>query len=181
MMQSRFVKTPLNRRKFYTYYFLDGTTRVFHVGDNGVTAEIIKKLHSYDDAEVYNNIKNASPDPPKSEKKERKEWNNKHPEDIRNRRWNISLDAPILLSDGDYASALIDVFFMPEEHSNPSVDKMREIVATMTPRQQKVYELLYIEEFKECEVAAIMGVSTSRISAIKKRIIEILKEKFHRG
>ena len=103
MMQSRFVKTPLNRRKFYTYYFLDGTTRVFHVGDNGVTAEIIKKLHSYDDAEVYNNIKNASPDPPKSEKKERKEWNNKHPEDIRNRRWNISLDAPILLSDGDYA------------------------------------------------------------------------------
>ena len=65
---------------------------------------------SYDDAEVYNNIKNASPDPPKSEKKERKEWNNKHPEDIRNRRWNISLDAPILLSDGDYASALIDVF-----------------------------------------------------------------------
>ena len=59
MMQSRFVKTPLNRRKFYTYYFLDGTTRVFHVGDNGVTAEIIKKLHSYDDAEVYNNIKNG--------------------------------------------------------------------------------------------------------------------------
>lgn len=86
-----------------------------------------------------------------------------------------------MLSDGDYASALIDVFSMPEEHSNPSVDKMREIVATMTPRQQKVYELLYIEEFKECEVAAIMGVSTSRISAIKKRIIEILKEKFHRG
>ena len=62
MMQSRFVKTPLNRRKFYTYYFLDGTTRVFHVGDNGVTAEIIKKLHSYDDAEVYNNIKNVAHD-----------------------------------------------------------------------------------------------------------------------
>ncbi len=180
-MQNRFVKTSLYRRRFYTYYFLDGTTQTLHEGESGVTAEFIKSLHAFDDAEVYNNIKNDATASSANVEKQRIEWNKAHPESFQYRSWNLSLEAEIVLDNGECASQLGEVLVVPEETINPNIIKMREIVATMSPRQQRVYELLYIEEFKECEVAAIMGVSTARITAIKKRIIEILKEKFQRG
>ena len=54
-----FRKTPTNERGNYVYRFNDGTVSVIAEGNE---AEVwIKSLHSLDDAEVYNNIKNSRP------------------------------------------------------------------------------------------------------------------------
>ena len=46
-------KTPLKERGIYTYIFDDETKITIKPGEDGVTEEFIKKLHSLDDSEVY--------------------------------------------------------------------------------------------------------------------------------
>ena len=54
-----FRKTPTSERGNYVYRFNDGTVSVIAEGSE---AEVwIRSLHSFDDAEVYNNIKNSRP------------------------------------------------------------------------------------------------------------------------
>lgn len=54
-----FRKTPTSERDNYVYRFYDGTVSVIAGGSE---AEVwIKSLHSFDDAEVYNNTKNSRP------------------------------------------------------------------------------------------------------------------------
>ena len=54
-----FRKTPTSERGNYVYRFSDGMVSVIAEGDEA--AVWIKSLHSFDDAEVYNNIKNSRP------------------------------------------------------------------------------------------------------------------------
>ena len=51
-------KTKQENRGTYTYIFDDGTKITIKPGEEGVTEEFIKKLHSLDDSEVYYNHKN---------------------------------------------------------------------------------------------------------------------------
>ena len=51
-------KTPLKERGIYTYIFDDETKITIKPGEDVVTEEFIKKLHSLDDSEVYYNHKN---------------------------------------------------------------------------------------------------------------------------
>ena len=51
-------KTPQKERGTYTYHFDNGTKVTIKPGEEGVTEEIIKQLHSLDDSEVYYNHKN---------------------------------------------------------------------------------------------------------------------------
>ncbi len=54
-----FRKTPTSERDNYVYRFNDGTVSVIAEGSE---AEVwIRSLHSFDDGEVYNNIKNSRP------------------------------------------------------------------------------------------------------------------------
>ena len=54
-----FRKTPTSEGDNYVYRFDDGKISVIAEGSE---AEVwIKSLHSLDDAEVYNNIKNSRP------------------------------------------------------------------------------------------------------------------------
>ena len=64
----RFKKTRWDRRGTYTFDFNDGTRITLKPGEGGITEADIKMLHSMDDAEVYNNIKNSRP--PMTEKQE---------------------------------------------------------------------------------------------------------------
>ena len=57
----RFRKTRSDSRSTYIYRFDDGTSVTLCPGENGVTEADIRMLHSLDDAEVYNNIKNSRP------------------------------------------------------------------------------------------------------------------------
>ena len=54
-----FRKTPTSERGKYVYRLNDGTVSIIAEGSE---AEVwIKSLHSLDDAEVYNNVKNSRP------------------------------------------------------------------------------------------------------------------------
>lgn len=66
-------KTSNKQRMTYTYIDAEGNRTVLRPGENGVTEVHIKMLHAADDAEVYNNLKNAHPQPTKEEKLQRAE------------------------------------------------------------------------------------------------------------
>ena len=72
-----FRKTPTSERGNYVYRFSDGMVSVIAEGDEA--AVWIKSLHSFDDAEVYNNIKNSRPQLESWQKKALEEWKAQHP------------------------------------------------------------------------------------------------------
>jgi len=59
-------KTPMNKRKTYTYRFTDCDGRehftVLRPGADGITEADIKRLHALDDSEVYYNLKATNPE-----------------------------------------------------------------------------------------------------------------------
>lgn len=139
----------------------------------------IKMLHSMDDAEVYNNIKNARPEPTAEDKQQMREWEEQHPGEKAPRNWNLSLDTS--LSDEDDSATLGDMIAAPEKTDSPEVERLHRIVATMTERQKQVYQLHLLEGFSVKETAAILGMSSPAVTKHKQRIIEIIKENFARG
>ncbi|MBR2528139.1 MAG: hypothetical protein IKE58_06710 [Blautia sp.] len=85
-----FRKTPTSERDNYVYRFNDGTVSVIAEGSE---AEVwIKSLHSFDDAEVYNNIKNSRPQIEAWQKKALEEWKVLHPGEEPEKNWNLSMD-----------------------------------------------------------------------------------------
>lgn len=172
-------KTPTKQRSTYTYVTAEGFKIVLRPGEENVTEVHIKMLHSMDDAEVYNNIKNARPEPSEAEKRQMREWENQHPGEKALRNWNLSLDAS--LTDEDDSAKLGDMIVAPEETDSPDVERLRKIVATMTERQKQVYQLHLLEGFSVKETAAILGMSSPAVTKHKQRIIEIIKENFGRG
>lgn len=178
----RIHKTPLNQRRTYTYnFYIDSKVQkvILHPDKDGVTEELIKKLHAMDDAEVYNNCKNGRPEPTEEEKKQRIEWEKKHPGEKSSYNWNQSLD--IALSDEEDSETLGDIIPIPEKAENPDVERLREIVSTMSERQKQVYQLHFIEGFSVKETAAILGMSSPAVTKHKQRVIEIIKKKFSKG
>lgn len=172
-------KTNSKQRTTYTYIDTKGNKTVLRPGENGVTEVHIKLLHAADDAEVYNNIKNAHPIPTNEERKQRTEWEKLHPGEKAPANWNLSLDT--VLGDEDGSETLGDTIAAPEEADNYTVIRLREIVAAMSECQQQVYQLHYIEGFTVKETAAILGISSPAVTKQKHRIIEIIKKNFERG
>ena len=172
-------KTSAKHRETYTYITTDGNKLILRPGENGVTEVHIKILHAMDDAEVYNNIKNGRPEPTEKEKQQIQEWKRQHPDEKLPQNWNLSLDATI--KDEENGDTLGDIVAAPVIENNPNVDRLRETVATMTERQQQVYQLHLLEGFSVKETAAILGISSPAVTEHKKRIIEIIKKNFEGG
>lgn len=178
-MKSR--KTPQRERGIYTYHFGDGRKVTIKPGEEGVTEEFIKQLHSLDDSEVYYNHKNWHRPISEQERQAIKEWEEKHPGEKYTEVWNLSLDS-VFEEDGnqDKSILLVDNTTMEEETSD-EVDRLREVVSRMTEKQQRVYELHFIEGYSLTEVAAITNTSIPSVHKHKEKILKFIKENFKRG
>ena len=174
-------KTPQKERGIYTYHFDDGRKVTIRPGEDGVTEENIKFLHSLDDSEVYYQNKNTHRPISENEKQAIKEWEDKHPGEKYTEIWNLSIDS-IFDEEGnqDKCMYLADPSAMQEETSD-DVDRLREVVSKMTEKQQRVYELHFIEGYSLTEVAAILEISIPSVHKHKEKILKFIKENFRRG
>lgn len=172
----RFKKTSRDKRGVYTFDFADGTKLTVRPGEDEVTEADIKLLHSMDDAEVYNNIKNARPPMTDEEKARKKEWEAKHPGEKYPMNWNLSLDY-MAGEDGDddkldksrIASAGCTYMNVEEEEQAAMI---RRILWFLTDIQRDVYRLVKLEGFTQTEAAEILGTSIPNINKHLKKALE---------
>lgn len=170
-----FKKTPQNERSTYTYVERNKdnkgqwhTERItLHPGENGVTELDIKRLHTADDAEIYNNIKNSKRPVEGWEKPLIEEWQRQHPHEDPPKRWCMSIESLSESDDGDdygdTASILSEFACSDEETVSPAVERLREIVASCTPLQQATYQKVVMEGFPMSAVAKQDGISEAAI------------------
>ena len=182
----RIHKTKKADRMVYKYKTA-GEIIVIKPGEDDVTEVDIKLLHSLDDSEVYYNLKNLRPERTNEEKAAIKEWRKNFVEDFKRehgyepnknivndaveeefpRDYNLSLDFD---NDGmiDPDKRLIETLACKE--STDSFDwseRMETVLELLTEKQRLVIELMYMEEYKQSEIAEIMGVSSA---AVKKHL-----------
>ena len=174
-------KTKQENRGTYTYVFDDGKKVTIKPGEEGVTEEFIKKLHSLDDSEVYYNLKNSKRPISEKEKQDIKDWKEKHPGEKYQNVWNLSIDS-IFDEDGNQDKCIYRADnTIIEEETSDEVDRLREVVSRMTEKQQRVYELHFLEEYSLTEVAAILNISIPSVHKHKEKILKFIKENFKRG
>lgn len=173
-----FRKTPTNERGNYVYRFNDGTVSVIAEGSE---AEVwIKSLHSFDDAEVYNNIKNSRPQLEPWQKKALEEWGAQHPGEEPEKNWNLSMDGLMMTENPDtsvYAKQLAE---MMAEEPDPQKELLYEMVSMLPEEDQDLYRLYYTEGYSQEEIAEMKGVSQNTVSKklrrIKKQLIEMCRK-----
>lgn len=169
-----FRKTPTNERGNYVYRFNDGTVSVIAEGSE---AEVwIKSLHSLDDAEVYNNIKNSRPQVEPWQKKALEEWKAQHPGEEPEKNWNLSMDGLMMTENPDtsvYAKQLAE---KTAEESDPMKELLYEMVSMLPEEDEDLYRLYYTEGYSQEEIAEMKGVSQNTVSKKLRRIKKQLTE-----
>ncbi|HFD1688388.1 MULTISPECIES: hypothetical protein [Enterococcus] len=204
---SRFKKTHQNDRNTYKYVFerTDANGRIrkevveIRLGEEGVTELNIQELHRADDREIYNFYKNARPERTEAEKEKIKTWKEKFREDFNNehgyypldeyvdgeandyfkRNYNLSLNEfDDVCDEGDnpIQSLVYDAFQTNEE--DPRVDRLREVVAQLSPYHQEIYHMLVTDEMSQTEVAAKLGKQKQSINRSFGIIKDKIKELF---
>lgn len=169
-----FRKTPTTERDNYVYRFNDGTVSVIAEGSE---AEVwIKSLHSFDDAEVYNNIKNSRPQLESWQKKALEEWKAQHPGEEPDKNWNLSMDGLMMTENPDtsvYAKQLAE---MTAEDPDPQKELLYEKLSELPEEDQDLYRLYYTEGYSQEEIADMKGVSQNTVSKKLRRIARQLTE-----
>lgn len=169
-----FRKTPTSERGKFVYRFNDGTVSV--IAEGGEAEVWIKSLHSFDDAEVYNNIKNSRPQLEPGQKKALEEWRAGHPGEEPEKNWNLCMDGLMKTEDQDksiYAKQLAE---MAVEEPDPQKDLLYEKLSELPAKDQELYILYYVEGYSQEEIAGIKGVSQNTISKKIRRITKQLTE-----
>ena len=181
----KFRKTNYYERTSYTYTDAEGNKVTLHVGDSSptdgkpVTAEIIKLLHSMDDAEVYNNLKNSRPTLTEAQKKEAREWEEAHPGEKAPRNWHISLDMFFGDDDSDMdRSSLMNELAHRSQENHESSGKLDEIIEQMPQKTRIAFILVWEEGYSQAEAAKIMGCSKPNVSKLIKRAEGIIKKNY---
>lgn len=189
----RYHKTRWDQRTTYTYHFRKGPDLTIRPGEAGVTEAWIKDEHASDDAEVYNNLKNARPEPTTEEKARRKEWEKAHPSEKADKNWNISIDSFTSSDDGestaDRRAELADPkVHIPFEEDEPAdVERLHEVLAGLSQRQQIIYRMVRLEGYTNVDVAKKLKISEATVRKDRKKIIaaiasdKILQEIFQKG
>lgn len=172
----RYHKTRWNKRTTFTYHFRQGPDVTIRPGEDGVTEVWVKDCHARDDAEVYNNIKNARPEPTEEEKARYKEWEEAHPGVKADRNWNISLDSFTSSDDGEstadrHAELADPKVHIPFEDEPADVERLHEVLAGLSQRQQTIYRLVYLEGYSNVDVAKELKISEATVRKDRKKII----------
>lgn len=169
-----FRKTPTSERDHYVYRFNGGTVSVITEGDEA--AVWINSLHSFDDAEVYNNIKNSRPQLESWQKKALGEWKAQHLGEEPEKNWNLSMDGLMMTENPDtstYAKQLVE---MTAEEPDPQKELLCEKLSELPEDDQELYRLYFIEERSQEEIAKMKGVSQNTVSKKLRRIRKQLTE-----
>lgn len=133
-------KTHRDDRGSYIYQFVDGTKHKFVPGKDGITVDIVKKLHSLDDSEVYFNSKKQAAG-----------------------EWEVSLDETMSTSGAENKYDRLVV--MEDDEAAERKERLYEVMDKhLTQRQRIIVRLVGIEGYSEKEVAQIMGLSVSTVS-----------------
>lgn len=170
-MKLKFKKTPMNKRNVYQYYDANDNVTVT-ISPDQVEEIQIKLLHSLDDAEVYNNIKNH-----RSAKDRNVEVSIGQREQS---SWILSLDR---LRDENESDFREDRELLEQSYSNemsdlkdPGRELLYEAVEDLDERQQELFRHRYIEGMSETEIAREDSVSVAAIHHRLKRIEKRLKD-----
>ena len=179
----KFRKTYYYARTTYTYTDTKGQRVTLHVGDQDptdgkpITADIIKRLHAFDDAEVYNNLKNSRPPMTEAEKQAAREWEEKHPGETAPRNWNISLDLYFGDDDSDMdRSTLMNEIANRSQEEHESSNRLDNIIEQMPYKTRIACTLVWKEGYSQVEAAKIMGCSKVNVNKLIKKAEEIIKK-----
>lgn len=156
------------------YRFNDGTVSVIAEGSE---AEVwIKSLHSFDDAEVYNNIKNSRPQLEPWQKKAMEEWKAQHPGEEPDKNWNLSMDGLMMTENPDTSVCAKQLAEMTMEDPDPQKELLYEKLSELPEEDQELCRIYYIEEYSQEQIAKVKGVSQNTVSKKLRRIARQLTE-----
>lgn len=183
----KFKKTPTAKRGTYKLFDDDGLSITeYKPGKDGVTEVDILNLHRMDDHEVYINNKDrwlpkeCMPmyEQMKAEFIEKfKEEHGREPrknEIPKPHRQYISIDAQITpsgddLGDSSRLEAELAVYDDFDDESD-AVIRLKEIIAAMPEKWQRVYRLFYSEKYNKTQIGRMLGVSESYVRRLIKKI-----------
>ena len=171
---------------------------VIKPGENGVTELDIKMLHSMDDSEVYNNLKNARPKRTEKEKAEIEKWKDKFISDFATRygykpnkyiikyavndafprNYNLSLDFD---ADGDIDPDKRLIASISDKESVEIFEwseRMEEVLSLLTDKQRLVINLMFVEGYTQSEIADLMNISSAAVKKHLDKAKEIIKNNF---
>lgn len=191
-------KTRSDERTTYVYRFADETKLELKPGKDGITEVDIKKLHALDDSEVYYNNKNLRPGRSKEEKAEIDAWkqefisyfkksNGYEPnEDLLKeeveerfpRNYNLSLDFD---NDGDIDPDKRLIATIKSKDMNEEFEwseHMENILSLLTDKQRLVIKLMYVDGYKQSEIADLMNISSAAVKKHLDKAKETIKNNF---
>ena len=202
----RIQKTDQKERGVYKYITTERTEKGEYVektitlkpGENGVTELDIKMLHSLDDSEIYYNLKNARPERTKEEKAEIEVWKQKFVGDFKERHgyepnkfiiedavndafprdYNLSLDFD---ADGDIDPDKRLIASISDKESDEMFEwseRMEKVLSLLTDKQRLVINLMFVEGYKQSEIADLMSISSAAVKKHLDKAKEIIKNNF---
>ena len=203
----RLRKTRQEERTTYTYTFTNADGNEERVtlkpGENGVTEADIKMLHSFDDSEVYYNLKNLKPKRTEEEKAEIEKWKKEYINNVTKERgyaptddevkeaekemfpsnYNLSLDYVFGNDDSDTdmdkSRILHQVATSTEEKvDSPETLRIRELISKLSEKQKNVVQKVWFEEMSFTEVAKETGTSPANIKQTYDRAIAYLRKNY---
>ncbi|MCI8790885.1 MAG: sigma-70 family RNA polymerase sigma factor [Lachnospiraceae bacterium] len=177
-----FRRTNYNNRTTYTYKSVTGETITFAPEDaNGeVTADLIKCLHSLDDKEVYNNIKNHKPQLSDDEKATIREWEKTHPREEAPKNWIMSLDAFYGDSDSDMdRSYLMREVYDRLCKEDLATTRLWEVMDDMPDKQRRAFLLVELYGYTMTEVADKLYCSIANVSKLVARAKKFIEKNYY--
>lgn len=191
-------KTRSDERTTYVYRFADETKVELKPGKDGITEVDIKKLHALDDSEVYYNNKNLRPERTKEEKAEIESWKKEFISDFKKsygyepnedllkgeveerfpRNYNLSLDFD---NDGDIDPDKRLIATIKSKDMNEEFEwseHMENILSLLTDKQRLVIKLMYVDGYKQSEIADLMNISSPAVKKHLDKAKETIKNNF---